>query len=415
MELSPLTATTQTEPVSDRIAAINAVTSGDEFFDCLQAIPPGRSGSSQGYTYNRFIKVLYGEGMLPPQYSDMNYGAMKVAQKTFIHTTIRGLSIEVHGAKLFESLKGSILISYVVSPVIVPEITEGVVVNRWALMAEFYVHPLSREGLESYSQKIPSDGKNHILTDGMKSHRLSQLTELMRTCVEDIAPCISNCFGERWPALLNIHPEKGTFNDVEQFSALLTEMKNTFDILKSNLSMSGTQESGEILDGTALHFCKYGQRTAKLNHFYLWLCWKDQDLNFLSNNLLEGVATGGGAVPEPYTRSTISSSESTGSSVKSSYADRKSAKGMHMEKVAITIGEVLKTSLGPLLQDRSGTSEQNSSRSEAIRLRDNEQILNLKLKRQREAIEAPSYSLLSSSLQTKLRECYENTLSECNQ
>ena len=86
-----------------------------------------------------------------------------------------------------------------------------------------------------------------------------------------------------------------------------------------------------------------------------------------------------------------------------------------MEKVAITIGEVLKTSLGPLLQDRSGTSEQISSRSEAIRLRDNEQILNLKLKRQREAIEAPSYSLLSSSLQTKLRECYENTLSECNQ
>ena len=70
-----------------------------------------------------------------------------------------------------------------------------------------------------------------------------------------------------------------------------------------------------------------------------------------------------------------------------------------MEKVAITIGEVLKTSLGPLLQDRSGTSEQISSRSEAIRLRDNEQILNLKLKRQREAIE----------------ECYENTLSECNQ
>ena len=80
MELSPLTATTQTKPVSDRIAAINAVTSGDEFFDCLQAIPPGKSGSSQRYIYNRFIKVFYGEGILPPQYSDLNYGAMKVAQ-----------------------------------------------------------------------------------------------------------------------------------------------------------------------------------------------------------------------------------------------------------------------------------------------------------------------------------------------
>lgn len=248
----------------------------------------------------------------------------------------------------------------------------------------------------------------------MKAFRQSQLTELMKTCVEDVAPNVSNCFGERWPALLNIHPEKGSFSDVEQFSALLTEMKNTFDILKSNLSMSGTQESGEILDGTALHFCKYGQRTAKLNHFYLWLCWKDQDLNFLSNNLLEGVATGGGTVSEPYTRATNSSSVSTGSSVKSSYAERKSAKGMHMEKVAITIGEVLKTSLGPLLHDRIGTSEHTPSRSEAIRLRDNEQILNLKLKRQREAIEAPSYGLLSSWLQMKLRNAYETTLSECN-
>lgn len=78
---------------------------------------------------------------MPPQYSSLNYGAMKVAQKTYIHTTIRGLSIEVHGAKLFETLKETILSSYVVSAVVVPEISEGVVVNRWALMAEYYVHP----------------------------------------------------------------------------------------------------------------------------------------------------------------------------------------------------------------------------------------------------------------------------------
>ena len=275
MDVSPLTATSNSEAATDRILAIKAVATGDEFFDCLQSIPPGRSANSQGYTYNRFIKVLNAEGNLPPEYGTLSYGAMKVAQKNFIHTAIRNLNIEVHGVKLFDSLKEAILSSYVTAPVI-PEAQEGVMVNRWALMSEFYISPLSREALESYCSKIPSDGKNHLLTDGMKSHRLNQMTELMRLCVEEIAPNVSNLFGDRWPALSGIHPEKGSFNDVEQFSALLTEMKNTFDILKSNLSMSGTQESGEILDGTALHFCKCGQRTAKLSHFYLWLCWRDQ-------------------------------------------------------------------------------------------------------------------------------------------
>ena len=74
-----------------------------------------------------------------------------------------------------------------------------------------------------------------------------------------------NCFGARWPALVHIHPDKGGFTDAEQFGSLMTEKRNVFDVLKSNLSNSGTQESGEILDGTALEFCKYNQRTAKLN------------------------------------------------------------------------------------------------------------------------------------------------------
>ena len=217
---------------------------------------------------------------------------------------------------------------------------------------------------------------------------------------------------DRWPALANIRPEKGTFNDVDQFSALLTEMKNTFDILKANLSMSGTQESGEILDGTALHFCKYGQRTAKLNHFYLWLCWKDQDLNFLSNNLLEGVATGGGVAAEPYSRTVPSTS--VGSAVKSSYSERKAAKGLQMEKVAATISEVLKTSLGPLIPEKAGSSDESAARSTAYLVREAEQTLVLKQKRQREAIGAPSFDELSPWLQRKLKKSYATTLSESN-
>lgn len=142
---------------------------------------------------------------------------------------------------------------------------EGITVNRWALLAEFYIHPASRDALETYFTKIPPKGKNQLMADGVKQHRMSQIAALMKLCMEEVAPNVRNCFGARWPALVHIHPDKGGFTDAEQFGSLMTEKRNVFDVLKSNLSNSGTQESGEILDGTALEFCKYNQRTAKLN------------------------------------------------------------------------------------------------------------------------------------------------------
>jgi hypothetical protein len=81
-------------------------------------------------------------------------------------------------------------------------------VNRWALMAEFYIHPVSREGLESYSNKIPQEGKNQLLTDGMKQHRQGQITDLMRTCIEEVKPLVNNCFGERWGGLAIPRPPR---------------------------------------------------------------------------------------------------------------------------------------------------------------------------------------------------------------
>ena len=191
----------------------------------------------------------------------------------------------------------------------------------------------------------------------------------------------------------------------------MTESKNAFDILKANLDKSGTQESGEIADSTALEFCKYNQRTCKLNHFYLWLCWKGKDLNFLSNSLSAGVATGGGEPAVPYSRSSTSST--TGSSVKLSHSDRKVTKGQHIEKIATTIGDVIKNSL----QAINPTTPDNLSqkRAEAVLVREAETTLNLRLKRQREAIEADSFVTLSPWLQRKMRSSYSKTLSECNE
>lgn len=414
METPPPTADiVAADPSSVKIAAIRAATTGLEFLDSLIALPTGRDSKSQGYTFNRFIKVMSREGKLPPEFNAQNYGSMKVGEKATLHASIKALTVDIHGKELFEKLRDSILMSYDIAPiaVAVAEVTEGVVVNRWALMAEFLVHPSALDALEAYHKKIPQEGKNLLLTDGMKNHRRAQIAELMRICEEEVAPQVSNLFGEKWPALLNIHPENGKFSDAEQFSALLTESKNAFDILKANLEKSGTQESGEVADSTALEFCKYYQRTCKLNHFYLWLCWKGKDLNFLSNSLSAGVATGGGEPAVPYSRSSTSST--TGSSVKLSHSDRKAAKGQHIEKIATTIGDVIKNSL----QAINPTTPDNLSqkRAEAVLVREAETTLNLRLKRQREAIEADSFVTLSPWLQRKMRSSYSKTLSECNE
>ena len=127
----------------------------------------------------------------------------------------------------------------------------------------------------------------------MGNFKRDKLHELHRICMDDVATDVTNGFSEEWKALKSIHPENGSFLHLDNFADLMTEMKNTFDVLKSNLSQSSTQESGEILDSTAFEFCKGGQRTCKLNHFYLWLRWKDEDVQFLSTSLAEGVAASG--------------------------------------------------------------------------------------------------------------------------
>ena len=67
------------------------------------------------------------------------------------------------------------------------------------------------------------------------------------------------------------------------------------------------------------------------------------------------------------------------------------------------------------MTEKSGSSEHTTARNEAYLVREAEQTLNLKLKRQREAIESPSFVELSPWLQRKLRKSYATTLSECNE
>jgi hypothetical protein len=95
-------------PINDPVENIRAVNSGDGFFACLQAIPPGRNARSQVYTYNRFIKVLNASGNLPVEFTELNYGRMKIGPKNLLHGVIKSLRLETHGKKLFEDLKDSL-------------------------------------------------------------------------------------------------------------------------------------------------------------------------------------------------------------------------------------------------------------------------------------------------------------------
>ena len=102
---------------SDQVQAIKDVVNGDGFYNCLQAIAPGRNAKSQGYTYNRFLKVLNASGYLPVELSELNYGSMKVAQKNMVQAIIKSLKEEVQGKKILDELKDTILHSYDAVPI----------------------------------------------------------------------------------------------------------------------------------------------------------------------------------------------------------------------------------------------------------------------------------------------------------
>ena len=233
---------------------LHLAVTGVALLQYLQALLPGKAAKNQGYSYNRVIKVLNNSGHFPADIGN-SYGIMKPQQPLQLHGILQNLSTESRGTDLFEKLKDAIAnnVETIVS-IKDNESEGGVVVNRWALMIEFYVHPSSRDELTRYFTKLTSDERPAVLTDGIANYKKNLATELTRICIEEVAPNVRNCFVENWPALSSIHPENGGFSSPDIFSQLLREVLSSFDVLKSNLSKSGSQESGAILDSTALEF-----------------------------------------------------------------------------------------------------------------------------------------------------------------
>lgn len=271
-------------------------------------------------------------------------------------------------------------------------------------MAEFYVHPSSRDELTRYFTKLSSDERPGVLMDGIKNHKRVAVTELLRICMEDVAPTVRNCFGEEWPALATIHPENGSFPSHDIFLSLLGEARSSWDVLKANLTKSGTQESGAILDSTAFDYCKYGQRTCKLHHFYLWLKWKKEDVQFLSNSLADGVAADGNA-STPYSRKQGGETSSS----KLSMSERRAAKANHTE---IMMGSIGKTVADAFLSLPSASSSDTgvAARTAAYVAKEEQLTVSISLKRLRNTIESSSFSDFSPSTKKRVQDKYKDAV-----
>ena len=390
--------TASNPPTTD---CLNEIVTGESLYQYLVAIPTGRSARNQGFTFNRVLKVLNTRGLLPANFGQISYGLMKSQQKIQVQVIIKSLSQESSGMDLFNALRDAV-VNKVEAPVSISDSDSegGIIVNRFALMCEFYVHPESREELTRYFTKLTADERPAVLTDGIANHKKTAVTELMRICMEEVAPSVRNCFGEEWPALAAIHPENGTFPSSDIFVQRLGEVRSSWDVLKSNLSKSGTQASGIVLDSTAFDFCKYGQRTCKLHHFYMWLRWNKEDVLFLSNSLAKGVAADGN-VATPYVREKLGEA----GSVKLSSADRKAAKVTHAERMMGSIG---KTVADAFLSLPSSSSETGSAERTAAYVAKEEQMtVAITLKRLRDTIEAPSFETFSPGTQDRIKSKYK--------
>lgn len=208
-------------PVGDTLSTI---TSGAELFVHLQAILPGRSALNSGFTFNRVVKVLNVNGLLPADFGQISYGLMKAQQKAQLHNIIKALNQENNGRDLFDKLQDAITNKVEVPAAIRDSDSEGgIVVNRWALMCESDVHSSSCEELTKYFTKLTADERPGVLTDGIGNYKKTAVAELMRICMEEVAPNVRNCFIEEWPALSTIHHENGTFSLSEVFLQLLGE------------------------------------------------------------------------------------------------------------------------------------------------------------------------------------------------
>ena len=137
--------------ISASDALLLAYVNGADLVTFLKTLVGGRTSRSQCYTYNRLVKAMIPHNLLPANFAAISYGVMKANQKAQLNSIINALSQELQGKDIFDNLKDAILNRIDLDkPATDVDNEGGVLVNRWALMVEFYVHPMAREELTKY-------------------------------------------------------------------------------------------------------------------------------------------------------------------------------------------------------------------------------------------------------------------------
>lgn len=216
--------------------------------------------------------------------------------------------------------------------------------NKIALLAHFLVDDAARPMLADVCTLLSKSAKIPAMADGRTPAQVwEEKFSVIAATANAYAKNYSNPFDENtWKELADIDPSKGQFDDGKDFSSLWTKMKNQHDTLVTNLNQSGRNEADEILDETAMQFCKASGRMLNLPLFYCYMLWKGRDLKYATNALPSSVGM------------------STGLSASSSSAGEKGHKGeegdtkpikrtTRGEKNAAAAGRAFSESLAPLL------------------------------------------------------------------
>ncbi|KAJ1434042.1 hypothetical protein B484DRAFT_394248 [Ochromonadaceae sp. CCMP2298] len=264
---------------------LERIEEGTALVPFLKAVPKGRTNEHLGYLCNRILKVLKTHGLIP-EAAPPTFGALNASgQRTF--WKVIGEQRKVDTPLIWAEIVEAAINRLPTAVEAASADTGSVVVNRYALLLHLFIDARAHPTWVRFHTKVPAAVRSQVLTEGVSQTRGAVLEELM-AWARVVAAEVTNLLKVDHPQLSTIHPELGVFNTTLELDEMITATKSKFDILFYRLHKSGRQESGEILDATALTFCKTG-RTLNTALFYQWVLWKDENLSFLSNALPPGV------------------------------------------------------------------------------------------------------------------------------
>lgn len=249
---------------------LNALLNGGALSTYLKSIPPARNAGGISYVMNRVVKALM--GLFPEFFRDKTgfesfstFNNLPADAKIQVYTLVSSLNKEDVG---FDVTLKAIQNKLSTIPAIVAAVADSnngsVIMNRIALIAMMLIHPQTQLDVNRYYEKFGKADRHHILTEGVIAKSNEYLQVLLQWC-DMLAGQLTNPFTDEYPILRIINPSLGRVQNVDQLRKGMTEIRSTYSSLKCKLETSGRNESGEILDTTALKFCRDGNRTTPLS------------------------------------------------------------------------------------------------------------------------------------------------------